>query len=78
MENEIKQIISDVSKVAMTEVHEDAELGNDLAIDSLDLLDVVTELEKKYQIDIPAEDMTDFITVKDIITAVQSTVKSNE
>lgn len=47
MENEIKQIISDVSKVAMTEVHEDAELGNDLAIDSLDLLDVVTELEKK-------------------------------
>ncbi|SPP28288.1 acyl carrier protein [Brochothrix thermosphacta] len=78
MENEIKQIISDVSKVAITKVHEDAELGNDLAIDSLDLLDVVTELEKKYQIDIPAEDMTDFITVKDIITAVQSTVKSNE
>lgn len=77
MENEIKQIISDVSKVAITKVHEDAELGNDLAIDSLDLLDVVTELEK-YQIDIPAEDMTDFITVKDIITAVQSMVKTDE
>ncbi|SPN75348.1 acyl carrier protein [Brochothrix thermosphacta] len=50
MENEIKQIISDVSKVAITKVHEDAELGNDLAIDSLDLLDVVTELEKNIKL----------------------------
>ena len=40
--------------------------------DSLDALDIVTEIEEKLSVKIPDEDFTKFATVKDIVEYIES------
>ena len=39
--------------------------------DSLDLFDLVTELEEKYEIEIPTEDLDTLVTVQDVIDYIE-------
>ena len=63
----VKAIIVDKLGVEESEVTPEASFTNDLGADSLDLFELVMALEDEYNIEIPAEELTELATVGDVI-----------
>ena len=61
----IQQIISGVLKVAPDEVTSDARFVEDFGADSLDLFQLIIELENAFSVEIPTEAAQQIITVGD-------------
>ncbi|EJP21819.1 acyl carrier protein [Peptostreptococcaceae bacterium AS15] len=72
MFEKIQDIISEVLGVEKDEITMESNLTDDLNADSLDALDIVTEIEEKLSVKIPDEDFTKFATVKDIVEYIES------
>jgi acyl carrier protein len=53
----------------------ESRLVNDLALGSLERMEVIIEIEKKYRIDIPDDKFEEFRTVGDIVLFVEKTKK---
>ena len=49
------------------DIREDMTFVDDLGADSLDLFELVMALEDEYNIEIPAEELTELATVGDVI-----------
>lgn len=64
---EIKQIISAVSNKEEKMISDKTKLIKDLQMDSLEILEVVSDIEKKYKIKIVDEDLYDVLTVADLV-----------
>ena len=62
----VKKIIVDNLKLEEKDVTPEAELINDLGINSLDLADLVMNCEDKFNIEIKDEEIRDFVTVGDV------------
>ena len=61
--DKIKNIISEVLSIDADGITEETTFVDDLGADSLDLFELVMALEDEYNIEIPAEDLTDLTTV---------------
>ena len=72
MFEKMQDIISEVLGVEKNEITMESNLTDDLNADSLDALDIVTEIEEKLSVKIPDEDFTKFATVKDIVEYIES------
>ena len=57
----VAQVIAETSDVPMADIKPDAHAIDDLGIDSLDFLDIVFALDKKFGIKIPLEAWTEEI-----------------
>jgi acyl carrier protein len=71
------RIIAGLAKIKKTKpetIQTQARLIEDLAIDSLDTLDLIFQLEEEFHIEIPEEHQLRFCTVQDVITYVQERV----
>ena len=53
MEGKIKEILSEVSGVSLTELRDDTRLVGDLGMNSFDLADTVVSVEETYGVKIP-------------------------
>ena len=71
MLNELQEIIAEKFGLSAEEVQPEKSLKDDLKADSLDLFDLVTELEEKYEIEIPTEDLDTLVTVQDVIDYIE-------
>ena len=71
MLNELQEIIAEKLVLSAEEVQPEKSLKDDLKADSLDLFDLVTELEEKYEIEIPTEDLDTLVTVQDVIDYIE-------
>ena len=67
MLEKMKKIISMQLNVSEDEVTENASFKDDLGADSLDLFELVMELESEYSIEIPMEDYEHLETVADVM-----------
>lgn len=67
MLEKVKNIIADQLGLKPSEITLTSNFKEDLGADSLDLTELVMMLEDEYSIDIPVDDMTDIITVEDIL-----------
>lgn len=59
--NEVKQIVLNIISVVapdadLSELKSDVRLRDQLEMDSMDFLDIVMELRKRYKIEVPKED----------------------
>ena len=54
------------------EITMDAELSNDLGINSIELSDLVMICEDKFEIEINDEDIRQFVTVADVVNYLES------
>ena len=63
MLEKLKQIIAEELNVDESDVELETSFKDDLGADSLDLFELVMALEDEYNIEIPAEDLTDLTTV---------------
>lgn len=74
VEAQIKEAIVEKLGVEESKVTENASFINDLGADSLDTVELIMELENRFNIQIPDEDQEKIQTVGDAITYVKSKV----
>ena len=67
MLEKIKEMIAEQLNVDAAEITEATSFKDDLGADSLDLFELVMALEDEYNIEIPAEELTELATVGDVI-----------
>ena len=70
----VKAIIIDKLGVDESEVTNDASFTNDLGADSLDTVELIMELEKEFDIQIPDDEAEGIATVGDAISFVEKAV----
>ncbi|AMA72634.1 MULTISPECIES: acyl carrier protein [Aneurinibacillus] len=68
----VKKIIVDRLGVDESEVKEDASFKDDLGADSLDVVELVMELEDEFDLEISDEDAEKITTVGDVIKYIES------
>ncbi|MFY9382102.1 MAG: acyl carrier protein [Eubacteriales bacterium] len=72
MFDEIKKILAEELQVNEDLITMDAELANDLGVNSIELADLVMTCEDKFNIEINEDDIGKFITVGDIVNYMEA------
>ena len=67
MFEQVKNLLIDELQIEADDISMEAELVNDLGINSLELADLVLLCEEKFSIEIKDDDIHKFITVGDIV-----------
>ena len=74
MQKEIIELIASVLELDKKDINENTNLLVDLEIESLDLVDLISAFEEKYQLEIPDQDIKNFQTVGDIIKYIEQNI----
>lgn len=74
IDEKVREAVRKVASFELDEVEDDYKLHNDLALESLELVELAMELEKKFGIELSDDECETFdeITVKQLITLVKS------
>nr|WP_304519777.1 acyl carrier protein [Clostridium estertheticum] len=72
MFEEIRACISSQLNIDEEEIKIESSFKNDLGADSLDIVELIMELEEKYDIEIPDEDVEKIVTVGDIVEYIKA------
>ena len=75
MEEKIKQLIEDKLGISPGDYRNDEKFIDDLGCDSLDMVDLIMECEKEFNISIPDDDVYRILTVQDLIDYVTERCK---
>ena len=67
-----KQFLVDDLRVNPDDITMEAELANDLGINSLELADLVYTCEEKFDVEIGDDDLQNFKTVGDVVRYLES------
>ncbi len=73
--DQVKELISKQLNKPVNDITEDKELVKDLGADSLDLVEMLMNLEEEQGITISEEESVNIKTVGDIISLIEKTVK---
>lgn len=76
MEEKVKEILSGISGVPVSEIRMDTRVTGDLGMSSFDLADTVVTVEEAYGLRIPDEKFSDLETVGDIIRIIKEEAPS--
>lgn len=74
MKEEVIKIIADIAEVPEESINENTNLLADLDLESLDLVTLISEVETKYELEIPDKEIKKIQTVGDIINFLSSHV----
>lgn len=66
----IKQIIANIVLEDVNEIKDETKLSEDLGFDTLDIIDLIVELEAEFSIHIDEIDAAEWKTVKDVFDAL--------
>ena len=72
---QVKQIISEKLKIKTVKIKDESSFTSDLGANSVDILDVVLQIERKYTITIPDEEIEKFDTVRSLINYLDQRFK---
>jgi acyl carrier protein len=71
----IKQIIHEKSGIDIAKLTDEADFKDDLGIDSLDLIELRMEIEKRFSVNMPEEEAENLKTVGSLIEFVKDKKK---
>lgn len=71
----LQEIIAEVMNVSKDEVQPETRFVEDLAADSLDVLQIITEIEEAFDIAIENEDADKIVTVQDAVDQIKTVGK---
>ena len=74
MKEEIIKIIAKIAELPEKRINENTNLLADLDLESLDLVTLISEIETKYELEIPDKEIKKIQTVGDIINYLNSHV----
>jgi len=78
MLDKIKDLLSENYGVNRADITENAELIADLGLTSFQLVEIISELEDMFDIETDEEEVTNIVTVKDVIDIIEKKIKENE
>jgi acyl carrier protein len=67
----IQEIIAKTLGINQNDIKDTHDLVNDLGADSLNIVEIVMEIEEEYNIEIPDEDVEQLTTVQSIIEYIE-------
>ncbi|MCI8835862.1 MAG: acyl carrier protein [Ruminococcus sp.] len=67
----LQEIIAEVMNVAKEDVQPETKFVEDLAADSLDVLQIITEIEEAFDIEIENEEADKIVTVQDAVDQIK-------
>lgn len=70
----VKEYAAHLMNIPEEEVKEESRLTNDLGYDSLDVLELIAQLETEFLMDIPSVDVEQLRTVGDVIVYIDSRI----
>ena len=74
MKKEVIKIVANIAEVPESSINEDTNLLADLDLESLDLVTIISDVETKYELEIPDKVIKKIQTVGDIIDYLDSHV----
>ena len=72
MFEKVKALLIEELNVDEAKITPDAELTNDLGVNSLELADLILQCEEKFNIVIEDDDLQKFITVGDVVSYLEA------
>jgi acyl carrier protein len=69
--SKIKRSIANITNIDPSEIPDSASYKDDLALDSLSILELVVDVEYQFQIKVPVEELQAIRTVEDTAQLVQ-------
>lgn len=72
----VKDIFKETLKVDPDKLQPGTTLKDDLELDSLDMIEVVYELEEKFDVQIPEEQIKQISTFDDVIDGLHATLEA--
>ena len=75
MFQQVQKVIAEQLNIDVDRVKPESRLIEDLEADSLDVVELVTELEMNYDSEIPDEAMTTLATVQDVVNYIEANKK---
>lgn len=67
----LKTIVAEYLGTSPEEILTEARLYEDLGLDSLDITEIVLEVEERFSTEIPERDVEKMVTVGDILTVLE-------
>ena len=68
---EVKEIITRYVKIEPEKITLESKLNEDLDADSIDIADVVMDIEEKYGFDFSDEDAENIVAIKDLVKVIE-------
>lgn len=69
--DKVKEIIAEQLGLEVAEITAEAKVKADLGADSLDMVELVMELEEAFSLKIAEEEMTNILTVQDVADYIE-------
>lgn len=68
---EVKEIITKYIKIDPERINLESRLNEDLDADSIDIADVVMDIEEKYGFEFSDEDAENIVAIKDLVKVIE-------
>ena len=68
---EVKEIITRYVKIEPEKITLESKLNEDLDADSIDIADVVMDIEEKYGFEFSDEDAENIVVIKDLVRVIE-------
>ena len=75
LENEIKELVSGVTGLPVSKLKTEADLFNELGIDSLKAIEIVAAFERKYRVVVPEKEIPNIRSIKQIAALAENLTK---
>ena len=75
MFDKVKELLISELQVDADKIVENAELANDLGVNSLELADMILICEERFDVEISDDDIHKFITVGDVVKYLEENAK---
>lgn len=75
MFEKVKDMLANDLQINPDDIKLEAELVNDLGINSLELADLILLCEEKFNLEVKDDDIHKFITVGDVVTYLEENTK---
>ena len=72
MLEKIQKMLAEALNLSMEKVTPDAKIVDDLGADSLDVVELLSQLEEEYGITIPDDQAENLVTVADVASAIEA------
>ena len=76
--DQVKEIIAEELSVSPDGLKDSSNFDSDFQMDSLTKVQLIMELEEKFGIDIPEEDLDKLRTVGDVVAYIEGALKQKE
>jgi len=78
LEQEIKQLFSNVTGISIDKLKTDANLWQELGIDSIKAIEITVAIEKKFKIRVRDEQIPEIATISDAIRIVGGALEKKQ